>query len=520
MEFLISGNRTLAECMNDIIRVGFVDSKSMGCIIADIVLYISLVFILAVVGIKFALAVIFSWFFGRRMGSFKKETNEERQKRDKEVEAWTNDIFKPAPAKYRPNVGGAGRTNASGGQGKKGYLPTTSRFTPASRPHSSYVPVGGGEKRQSTFTGSKGFLGSVNANGKASPPDTPVKTSRSNISLPTSSHFGSGGALVAHSRTSSFDLVDSHGRPCPFPLDHNVLAQPPADYQPHHFPLAHTILLVTAYSESVEGLRTTLDSLATTDYPNSHKLILVICDGMVKGSGNDLATPDIVLTMMKDHITPKEDVEPLSYVAVADGHKQHNMAKVYGGFYDYDDETVELSKQQRVPMVLVAKCGNPLEAHDAKPGNRGKRDSQVLLMAFLQKVMFDERMTSFEDEFFNSIWRVTGISADNYEHVLMVDADTKGVSRRFFIVLAIRQLIPVCSLPGFCHPHGSMHGARCRYHGSLRRDQDRQQEGNLGDHDPSVRILHLAPSNKSFRIHVGRRDVLARLFQYVSDKGA
>ena len=101
------------------------------------------------------------------------------------------------------------------------------------------------------------------------------------------------------------------------------------------------------------------------------------------------------------------------------------MAKVYAGFYAYDPNTVEGSKQQRVPVVLVAKVGNPLEANEAKPGNRGKRDSQIVLMAFLQKVMFDERMTTFEYEFFNSIWRVSGVCPDRYEHVLCVDADTK-----------------------------------------------------------------------------------------------
>lgn len=222
-------------------------------------------------------------------------------------------------------------------------------------------------------------------------------------------------------------MIDALGRPFPFPADVNYVPQPPADFQPFGFPLAHTLLLVTAYSESTEGLRTTLDSLANTDYPNSHKLILVIADGAVKGTGNNLTTPDIVLTMMKEFVVAKDEVEATSYVAVADGHKRHNMAKVYAGFYDYDNETVELSKQQRVPMILIAKCGNPLEAHDPKPGNRGKRDSQIVLMAFLQKVMFDERMTSFEYELFNSIWRVTGITADNFEQVLMVDADTKGV---------------------------------------------------------------------------------------------
>jgi chitin synthase len=61
-------------------------------------------------------------------------------------------------------------------------------------------------------------------------------------------------------------------------------------------------------------------------------------------------------------------------------------------------------------MVLVAKVDNPLEVNDVKPGKRG---SKIVHMAFLQKVMFDERMTTFEYEFFNSIWRVTGLSPDH-----------------------------------------------------------------------------------------------------------
>jgi len=102
------------------------------------------------------------------------------------------------------------------------------------------------------------------------------------------------------------------------------------------------------------------------------------------------------------------------------------MAKVYSGFYDYGaDSVIPLEKQQRVPMMLVVKCGTPDERTKSKPGNRGKRDSQIILMSFLQKVMFDERMTELEFEMFNGIWKITGISPDFYEMVLMVDADTK-----------------------------------------------------------------------------------------------
>lgn len=406
MQFYRSGQKPLGHCLQDIITVGFIDTNTIGCVASEVVLYLSLVFIIGVVAIRFAMAVIFGWFLSWKLGSFSNETYEQRMRRAAEIENWTDDIYRPAPSQYRPSVqkGGADRYT----QKRKNFLPQTSRFTPAEtllkvsgRPPTTYGNMDNVSYKRSTVYG-------VPAPKKLSPPDTPAyRSSRSSTSLDGASQKGS--------------LNDS---PCPFPLG-NVVPQPSSDFMPFNFPLAHTICLVTAYSESVEGLRTTIDSLATTDYPNSHKLILVIADGMVKGAGNTLTTPDIVLSMMTELIVPKEEVEPHSYVAIADGHKRHNMAKVYAGFYEYDDNTVEKSKQQRVPIVLVAKCGNPLEAADAKPGNRGKRDSQIVLMAFLQKVMFDERMTTMEYEFFNSIWRVTGVSPDKYEMVLCVDADTK-----------------------------------------------------------------------------------------------
>lgn len=210
---------------------------------------------------------------------------------------------------------------------------------------------------------------------------------------------------------------------CPYDLSPCVIPQPKEGYEPFGFALAHTICLVTCYSEGHEGLRTTLDSIATTDYPNSHKLILVVADGMITGHGNPMSTPDVCLSMMQDFLIPPDQVEAHSYVAIADGTKRHNMAKVYAGFYRYDHATVDSDSQQRVPMITIVKCGTPKE--HAKPGNRGKRDSQVILMSFLQKVMFDERMTELEYALFTHLWRITGVSPDCFEIVLMVDADTK-----------------------------------------------------------------------------------------------
>ncbi|BGP23539.1 chitin synthase, glycosyltransferase family 2 protein [Rhodotorula toruloides] len=396
-----SNQRDVAECLVDVIRVGFVDSVTFGCVASDVVLYVSLVVIIGVVVLRFAFAVLFGWFLSWKIGKFPEETNEQRRARANEIENWTDDIYRPAPARYRPSVPNKLQ--------KKSMLPTTSRFSKG-----DLLKAAGTDSSLPSLS-KKGMIGAGMRN---SPPGSPggPRASRSSTSLPMSSF-----TLDGLARGSA---ADGAMGVCPFPLA-DVVPQPPPDYEPFNYPLAHAILLVTAYSESVEGLRTTLDSLSTTDYPNSHKVILVIADGMVKGSGNSLTTPEIVLGMMKEFVVPPAEVEPYSYVAISDGHKRHNMAKVYAGFYSYDDNTVERSKQQRVPMLLVAKVGNPAEQRDPKPGNRGKRDSQIVLMTFLQKVMFDERMTTFEYEFFNSLWRATGVSPDRYELLLMVDADTK-----------------------------------------------------------------------------------------------
>jgi len=98
--------------------------------------------------------------------------------------------------------------------------------------------------------------------------------------------------------------------------------------------------------------------------------------------------------MMTDFVVAPQGVEHHSYVAIVDGHKRRNMFRAHAGFSDYDDVTVECSKQQRVPIVLVTKCGNPLEADDTKLGNCGKHDSQIVLMAFMHNVMSDEKITT------------------------------------------------------------------------------------------------------------------------------
>ncbi|KAF9580571.1 Chitin synthase, class 3 [Lunasporangiospora selenospora] len=188
----------------------------------------------------------------------------------------------------------------------------------------------------------------------------------------------------------------------------------------------YTVMLVTCYSEGESSIRTTLDSLANTSYSTKHKLLMVICDGLVRGHGNTMTTPDIVVNMLE--LAPgNEEPKPASYLAIADGEKQHNMAKVYAGHYVY--------KKKRVPTVVIVKCGNPLEKDATKPGNRGKRDSQLILMSFFQRVLFADRFTELDFELFNKIHSLMNVWPDRFELCLMVDADTmvKGDSLSYMV---------------------------------------------------------------------------------------
>ncbi|KAJ1926503.1 hypothetical protein IWQ60_003746 [Tieghemiomyces parasiticus] len=177
-----------------------------------------------------------------------------------------------------------------------------------------------------------------------------------------------------------------------------------------------TLMLVTCYSEGESSVRNTVESLASTDYSDSRKLLFIIADGMITGSGNDRSTPDICVDLIE--VDPLfADPQPCSYIAIADGGKQLNMAKVYAGHYPY--------KNRRIPAVVVVKCGGPDEQDKPKAGNRGKRDSQIILMNFFSRVIYNDRMTPLDYDLFRKVHHLMGVTPDLFEIVLMVDADTK-----------------------------------------------------------------------------------------------
>ncbi|KAI9714247.1 MAG: hypothetical protein M1828_001178 [Chrysothrix sp. TS-e1954] len=196
------------------------------------------------------------------------------------------------------------------------------------------------------------------------------------------------------------------------------------------------ICTVPAYTEDEESLRRAIDSAARMRYDDKRKLLMIICDGMIIGQGNDRPTPRIVLDILG--VPETIDPEPLSFESLGEGMKQHNMGKVYSGLYEVQGHIV--------PFLVLVKIGKPSEV--SRPGNRGKRDSQMVLMRFLNRVHYNLPMTPLELEMHHQIRNIIGVNPTFYEFLLQIDADTvvapDSATRMVSAFINDTRLIGVC----------------------------------------------------------------------------
>ncbi|KAL9547577.1 hypothetical protein MBANPS3_006103 [Mucor bainieri] len=185
----------------------------------------------------------------------------------------------------------------------------------------------------------------------------------------------------------------------------------------------HTILMVPCFSESSETLKQTLDTLSRSAYDDSKKLLLFVCDGVITSAQEHKPTHALLL----EHLGYSCTEEPLAqaYNSLGQHGKRINYARVYAGYYE--------TGRNRVPYVVVVKTGQPQEAADyeqhlmriAPPGNRGKRDSLVLVFGFLERCMnlANNRITPLDFEIFNQCYSVLGIDPRCFKYLLVTDAD-------------------------------------------------------------------------------------------------
>ena len=252
------------------------------------------------------------------------------------------------------------------------------------------------------------------------------------------------------------------------------------------------VISMPCYTEGRESLLVSLERIALSKYPDSKKLIMVICDGMIVGTGNDKATPLIVLDILG--VPKTTSPATVYYTSIGEGSKTCNRANVYSGFYKIEGRVI--------PFIVVVKIGDVGESY--RPGNRGKRDSQLILMQYFSKVFYNSLMDPLQLELCVH-FGILGLDPCWFEFMMMVDADTEvlpeSVNGFVSAMQKDQRIIGICGETLVENENASW--------------VTMMQVISI---NPGIRVLYISSHGKSFREYVWRCNMSPRLFLLLSNK--
>ncbi|KAG4095140.1 chitin synthase-domain-containing protein [Neocallimastix lanati (nom. inval.)] len=156
-------------------------------------------------------------------------------------------------------------------------------------------------------------------------------------------------------------------------------------------------------------IKTTIQSILTSSYDNHKLLLFVVCDGIK--SDTNTGSIHHILKLFGIENVPHE--EAVIYRSIGRGKRQMNYMRVYSGYI----------RKTKIPFIIISKIGNKYE--ELNPGNRGKRDSLLILLNYLNKLHdIDSSFSSAEYEIHYHLTDHLGLSPKVYKYLSVIDADT------------------------------------------------------------------------------------------------
>ena len=194
---------------------------------------------------------------------------------------------------------------------------------------------------------------------------------------------------------------------------------------------AAIMVMVPCYNESATELRKTIDSVLANDYPDENKCLVVVADGVMTGKGEALSTPETLGSILGFQFNPYH--QGYEYESV--GLKTKNEASIYSGTYQSAKHAGKTLK-----YIVVVKQGVAEERGTARAGNRGKRDSQLLLFGILNRMMYNRRPTELDLVFADALMELN-LSLNVMEFLMAIDADTRVAPDAMKVSLPHRLLL-------------------------------------------------------------------------------
>eukprot|EP00584_Thalassiosira_punctigera_P006391 CAMPEP_0172531652 /NCGR_PEP_ID=MMETSP1067-20121228/4967_1 /TAXON_ID=265564 ORGANISM="Thalassiosira punctigera, Strain Tpunct2005C2" /NCGR_SAMPLE_ID=MMETSP1067 /ASSEMBLY_ACC=CAM_ASM_000444 /LENGTH=1075 /DNA_ID=CAMNT_0013316051 /DNA_START=36 /DNA_END=3264 /DNA_ORIENTATION=- len=175
------------------------------------------------------------------------------------------------------------------------------------------------------------------------------------------------------------------------------------------------MVMVPCYNEGDNELRKTIKSVLNTTYPDENKVLFMVADGLVTGNGEDMSTPEHLANILGFDIDEFED-DTFEYDCIGVTHTK-NRARVYHGILQKGHKFLK--------YIVVVKVGLPAEATtSAKPGNRGKRDSQLITIGYYNRIHYGRELTELDSAIQRAMVDLN-LQADMVRFLMAIDADTR-----------------------------------------------------------------------------------------------
>lgn len=206
-------------------------------------------------------------------------------------------------------------------------------------------------------------------------------------------------------------------------------------FEPRDFK-SPVMIMVPCYNEGEKELRKTINSILDSNYPEEHKVLLVIADGIITGRGEYFNTPATLARLLGFSLDSKRDK---AYAYKSLGSSSENRASVYSGVMERNGKYLK--------YIVVVKRGTPAEKESSRPGNRGKRDSQLITLGLLNRIHHDRKKSEL-DKALCQACNDLGMPAENLEYMLAIDADTRvsvgSVSHMVYNMNQKRSVLACC----------------------------------------------------------------------------
>jgi cellulose synthase/poly-beta-1,6-N-acetylglucosamine synthase-like glycosyltransferase len=206
------------------------------------------------------------------------------------------------------------------------------------------------------------------------------------------------------------------------------------------------VMQIPCYNEDEETLRKTIESCVQSSYERKRKLLFIVADGLV-GAAGQKPSYKILLEDIFEHSADLESgIE-----------NQAHSFESYDGNGAADNKAYCATGHYRgVPYVLVIKTGREDEQNDPKPGNRGKRDSQLLAYNFFHYVNYRRFWSPLFENMEFQMRTSLNMDARDAMYMLAIDCDTAvdrtGISYLVDKLQKDHKLLGVCGYTGVSNP--------------------------------------------------------------------